>query len=71
MRILFRNIGKISSSLKSSRFNIKQVVMLDKKMVFNSYNDSLNDDFDIIEGMENIGSFLVRLKSDRIFDRKF
>lgn len=45
--------------------------MLDKKMVFNSYNDSLNDDFDIIEGMENIGSFLVRLKSDRIFDRKF
>lgn len=45
--------------------------MLDKKMVFNSYNDSLNDDFDIIEGMENIGSFSVRLKSDRIFDRKF
>lgn len=40
-------------------------------MVFNSYNDSLNDDFDIIEGIENIGSFLVRLKSDWIFDRKF
>lgn len=70
MRTLSRNTGKTSSSLKSSRPNTKQVVMLDKKMVLNSYNDSLNDDLDIIEGTENTGSLSVRPKSDRTFDRK-
>lgn len=70
MRTLSRNTGKTSSSLKSSRPNTKQVVMLDKKMVLNSYNDSLNDDLDIIEGTENTGSLSVWPKSDRTFDRK-
>lgn len=70
MRTVSRNTGKTSSSQKSSRPSTKQVVMLDKKMVLNRYNDGLNEDLDVIEGTENTGSLSVRPKSDRTFDRK-
>lgn len=70
MRTASRNTGKTSSSLKSNHPNTKQVVLLDKKTVLNTYNDNLNDDLDIIEGTEHTGSLSVRPKSDRSFDRK-
>ncbi|XP_061184683.1 uncharacterized protein LOC133192704 [Saccostrea echinata] len=71
MRTTSRNTAKTGSSLKSNRpSTTKQVVLLDKKTVLNRYNDSLNDDLDVIEGTEHTGSLSVRPKSDRSFDRK-
>ncbi|XP_062608264.1 uncharacterized protein LOC134270103 isoform X2 [Saccostrea cucullata] len=71
MRTTSRNTAKTGSSQKSNRpSTTKQVVLLDKKTVLNRYNDSLNDDLDVIEGTEHTGSLSVRPKSDRSFDRR-
>lgn len=66
-RSLSRQTGK-SGSIRSS--TTRQSLKLDKKIVMNGYNENIQDDLALIEGVECTGSLAVRPKSDKTMDKE-
>ncbi|KAK3099477.1 hypothetical protein FSP39_005027 [Pinctada imbricata] len=69
-RSFSRSTGKTTGSPKSgNRPLTRQMVLLDKRIVLDRYDDDITGDLQWIEGMEHTGSLNVRPKSEMLPDR--
>ncbi|XP_069131465.1 uncharacterized protein [Argopecten irradians] len=65
-----RSVSRQTGKSLSVRSSTRQSLILDKKTVMNGYNENIQDDLALIEGVECTGSLAVRPKSDKTMDKE-
>ncbi|XP_021339094.1 uncharacterized protein LOC110440374 isoform X2 [Mizuhopecten yessoensis] len=65
-----RSVSRQTGKSLSVRSSTRQSLVLDKKTVMNGYNENIQDDLALIEGVECTGSLAVRPKSDKTMDKE-
>ncbi|XP_060083329.1 uncharacterized protein LOC132562591 [Ylistrum balloti] len=65
-----RSVSRQTGKSMSIRSSTRQSLILDKKTVMNGYNENIQDDLALIEGVECTGSLAVRPKSDKTMDKE-